>query len=778
MATLLMNKTLDNLVMGVSEQYREGRREGQMQEMINCSPSITRGVLRRNPISMLEPLTGLATISSDAFTYAYDRGNGDEQYILVIEGDALGTWYIYNVNDTTKHWTGTDNYLKIPVGTTARKLFKAITLRDYTFIVNTSITVDASSTVNTLPTADYTDKAFYWIKQVTQVVVAQETVATDSGSLLKGYTYTLNGQSVEGVSETRPSETAIDRLSADKIITELASLDASWVTATGSSMLWQLTLPTQWEWEDTAGSTASLGVWKNIATADDLPARLPAALDGFIVKITGNTSQTKDDYWLRYNNTDSTWDEVSEPGISVGLDVTTMPHIFYRLVEADGVTPTFVFDEYKEVATDGKSVTATSLWKTRDVGDVETNPDPSFVANTISDIFFYKNRLGFTAGNTVVLSTIRDYGGLYIRSIQTILDDGPIDLTIATTNSTTLRRAIATEDTLLFFSDDDQFLLHSYDEVLTPITATITAVSHYNYNKDFPALAVGSNVLFSAISGAHAQLYELSLNSQDLTGSNIQAENISLHLPSYLSSDMDTSAADTGVGQTFIRAKSVTNLLYVINTSTLNREKVQQAFHKWVFNDDIVGVHTINNKLFLVFENGTLGSMDLDLPGDMTTISYQDMTTNNTTFIDYTSAFELSTIYYTGKDQKGTVRGRLQLRTMQYGIGDDSAFKTILHTTNKVKPLEVSFGPTWEDTYININDVEVPTLWDDTATWTDTNPSYDRVYYDDKKVTVMAGSEYVSIVFTSNELTPSKGFELETINIEALFYQRSSRVIS
>ena len=377
MATALVNKTLDNLVMGVSEQYQEGRREGQVQEMINCVPSITRGILRRNPITTMESLTGLPAIDSNAFTYAYDRGNGTEQYLVVIDGDTLGTWHVYNVNDTTKHWTGTDDYLKIPIGATARESFKCITLRDYTFVVNTTVSTAPSSTVNTLPISKWEDWAFYWIKQVTQVTLEQRTVNTDSGSLIKGYKYSLQGHASEGISETRPNETPIDRLSADKIIADLASKNVNWTSVTDSSFLYRTNATFAWSWEDTAGNTASIGVWETIANADDLPAKIPSVLDGFIVKVTGGTSASQDDYWLQYNDTDSTWDEIAKPAVSTGLDPATMPHVFFRLLEADGVTPKFEFNTYNEVAEDGKSVTATSLWKEREVGDTETNPDPS-----------------------------------------------------------------------------------------------------------------------------------------------------------------------------------------------------------------------------------------------------------------------------------------------------------------------------------------------------------------------------------------------------------------
>ena len=41
-------------------------------------------------------------------------------------------------------------------------------------------------------------------------------------------------------------------------------------------------------------------------------------LDGFIVKVTGGSAATIDDYFLQYDDTNKTWTECAEPGISEG----------------------------------------------------------------------------------------------------------------------------------------------------------------------------------------------------------------------------------------------------------------------------------------------------------------------------------------------------------------------------------------------------------------------------------------------------------------------------
>ena len=776
MPQALVNNSLDNLIMGVSQQYPEGRHEGQMETLINCVPSITRGILRRNPISKRVDLPGLTLNPLILpYTYFYDRGNGEEQYVFIIPGDSVGTWHVYNVNDVSQHWTGTEDYFKIPANTDAKVCFKALTLRDSTFIVNTTIEVEQSTGNNSLNVDDYEKKAFYWIKQVTQVLVAQKTDNSTgaTGSRLEGYKYTLNGKTVQGIYEGRPGETAVNRISADAIAQELKNqLGAGYEHPSGTSYVYNLNA-TQWEWTDTDGDLASLGVWKTVDVEADLPAQIPSGIGDFIVKVTGGSGVTKDDYYLKYNQSTGTWDECAAPGIKAGLNPATMPHTLVR--EYNGGNITFTVSEFKKA--DGSSG-----WIDRTVGDMETNPDPSFVGEVINDIFFYKNRLGIIAANKVVLSTIADYGSFYVRALRTILDDGPIDITVATRDSVNLTAAIASEDTLVLFDKNAQFLLHSGVSPLTPKTAVVNVLSHYDFNPEMEPIGVGTQIMFSSKSGGFSQLFELQVNNKSYSDtSEITADNITQHLPSYLEANLIGNASDTGIGQVFIQPRVTSNILYVINSASVNGQTVQKAFHTWLFKDDIVGIGTLIEKLFIVFADGTLGEMELVLPGTLTETydasgtlvpapHYADVRADGSED-PYTSGIELSTQYYRGVSEKGTPRGRFQIRTIQYAFAEGSSWRTFLQ--NSVK-YAIHVDNMFSETY-NWDDSNV---WDDTKIWVDETPLYVRQYLNDEKITVMSNNENVKIVITENPYEPTVGFELQVINVEGLFYQRSSRVRS
>jgi len=183
MAGKLINHTLTSISSGVTQQYEEGRFESQVSSMVNCLPTITRGIIRRNP---LVSIGKLSTVTSSSFVYSYDRGTETEQYIVVIPGD--GTLHTYNANSGTLLYSKTGSaYLTVGIGIRAKDSFKALTIGDYTFILNTTITTAFTTKVST--SVGYKDMAFYWIKK-TASIVTEQLQAVDpirTGSYMRGY---------------------------------------------------------------------------------------------------------------------------------------------------------------------------------------------------------------------------------------------------------------------------------------------------------------------------------------------------------------------------------------------------------------------------------------------------------------------------------------------------------------------------------------------------------------------------------------------------------------
>ena len=740
----LVNHTIKGFHQGVSQQPDEVRFETQCEEMVNCIPHATRGVMRRNPL-MPEATNGVGiTFSSDAYIYSYDRGAGDEKYIFVVED---GKYSIYDVvNSTWLVEQALASYLDLPVGRTPKDSFTCVTIADYTFIVNKTVETAMDTTVDGVANSHLT-KAFYWVKKTTSVLVDSTTYK------YTGYVYGITYPLASSVAVDFGASTTEDSSNASTVATSLASqLGVDFASKDEFVYGSGLTEASIFEGSDTSGGSASVAVKGSIRNYQDLPAEIPALAGDFLVKVEGFSEGGDDDYWLNWDSVSKSWVEDREPGLVNTLDASTMPHVFVRKS-----TGGFLFGEYEEVVSD--AFNGVSKWGTREVGDENTAPNPSFIGNTISDMFFHKNRLGIISEDSIVLGELSEYGNYYPTSIKNLYDTDPIDLTVATTDVSKLTHAVPMKNNLVLFSPTSQFILTSNNQPLTPITATIDSLSNYNVSSSSVPRFIGNTLYYVSEAGGYSQLYGFKEQSDRVLP---EAQQLSIHVPSYIPSNVVSIKGHSTLGFNFMFSPSTPKTLYVYNIIEIGGETAQASYHKWEFKDDIVGVSSIDNRMFIVFST-YIASINLNLPGDLNT-SYLDLGTDA-----YSSNIILSKYYVKDNKQVGTRRGRLQIRTLKYSVEPLSYYMTTVvnETINNI---------------IDENQWLLATgLWDDAGLWCDTcpwinNPNvFIRQFKNDDKVTVMGNSDITKISFSNNPDNPDKGFILSTVNYEAMFHQRSSR---
>lgn len=773
----LVTHTIPNLVAGVSQQFTEARFETQVEEMENCVPSVARGVIRRNPVSAITH--SYTALTNSSFVYTYDRGTEGEQYAIEINGSK---WYVHNLNTGALVSSGTNSYFSVPAGKTSKESLEAVTIGDFTFVVNTTKEVEMNPITSLQSTQNYAalhQRMVHWIKKTTAVQVSNKSVTSNTvnsnnvvtastantGVRLEGYEYTLGRTgkktTVQAIKDNRSGVTQIDQITAKEIAAKMASnlgisSTDSFIHYSGNDY--------DWSYDDTFGKEASLLIHKTVDNAADLPSEMPITWNK-IVKVSGAFATEYDDYYMKYDYITKEWSECVAPNIKTELNPATMPHVFIR--KADG---TFAVSQYTESGVN--SATGSTLgtdeyigWKDKQAGDDITLENPSFIGKEIINIFFHKNRLGFLTKDSIVLSETADYGNFFATTAQVLPDDDPIDLFVATTDVTVLRDAVSTAGTLVLFSDDSQFTLESVGGgPLTPASATINTASSYTYSSN--ATAIANKVYFISESGGYSQLFAYRLTEGLQT---TEAEHLTSHIPSYIPQGVSQLVGHSTLGYVFIHSEQTPNTIYVLNTFSKGGQDAQNAFHKWTFGFDVINMAIINNKLVLHGVETTgdteLVEMGLEIPGDITAVTYQDEGYGN-----YISSIKLSKFHIKDAKGHGTNRGRTQIRTIQLSTKDNSRYMTSIYnrkfSTNPDTSNWMIKSGFWDDTG----------EWDDTNVWKDAYPLYVRDYYDDDKISVMSNSNDVQIEIKNNDEAPTTGFELSTVDVEALFFQRALRM--
>jgi hypothetical protein len=139
----LRTRVLPALYNGVSQQPPILRSPDQNEDELNTWASLAEGVGKRPPTELVA--TVAATISDDAFIHHINRDTS-ERYIVIIDG---GTVKVFD------HATGAAKTVSAPggLGYLAGGKFRAVTVADYTFIVNTAKVCTLTATLDD-PVAD------------------------------------------------------------------------------------------------------------------------------------------------------------------------------------------------------------------------------------------------------------------------------------------------------------------------------------------------------------------------------------------------------------------------------------------------------------------------------------------------------------------------------------------------------------------------------------------------------------------------------------------------
>lgn len=329
---------------------------------------------------------------------------------------------------------------------------------------------------------------------------------------------------------------------------------------------------------DGYNNQAAFGIIKSIQKFSNLPVTAP---DGFTVKINGEEGSSTADYYVSYVAEDQVWRECARPSMKNHIDNTTMPHVLVR--EADG---TFTFK--------------CADWSVRDVGDEDSNPEPSFIGGTINDVFYHRNRLGFLSGENVILTRSADFFNFWMTSATKVQDTDPIDLAVSDNTISTLYNAVTFDTDLILFSQEAQFML-SADGVLTPTSANLSpAVTHYEASLKAKPINAGRNVYFVAERAKYTTVRELFTAADNTDAKDVQ--DITSHVPNYIPNGVYKIIPSTVENVMLYLTEGDETSMYVYKYLFIDSQRIQAAWSKWDMQGVVYGGQFIDNYLYLIVE--------------------------------------------------------------------------------------------------------------------------------------------------------------------------------
>ena len=565
----LLSRTISNLIGGVSQQPEVLRLENQATTQENGFSGVVEGLKKRPPTNYV------AKISSSSLTNAYIHTiNRDtsERYIVVITDGAIKVYDIDGTEKTVVSQTNATNYL---ASSTPRSEFKCLTVNDYTYIINTNKTVAMDAATST----GQVEQAIY---QVTQGVNSTKySITIDSTT----YDFTSSNSDTEAIRDGVFSAVGSP---AGLTLTKIGNSSFKVVKASGTLSV---------SASDGYGNKASQVIYNSVQNFSDLPEE---GIDGQVVEVKGDASNNFDNYWVKWVDSTSVWEETIAPSITYKFDYDTMPHLLIRT--ADG--------NFRLTQADGSSYTVSSTsytvpqWGERQVGDLNSAPNPSFVDTKIKDIFFHSNRLGLLADENIILSRSSEYFEFFAETVTDVLDTEVIDINVAHTKVSKLKNAIPFNSDLLLFSDQTQFLL-SGGTSLTPANVAVNVATEYEALDSVKPVGSGSNVFFGFNKGQYTGLREYYVESDGETN---EGEDITANVPKYIPSNVFKFAIASNENVLVALSSKATeiNKLYVYQWFYADNKRLQSAWHRWSFgttsNVTILNVDFIGTTLYLLMQ--------------------------------------------------------------------------------------------------------------------------------------------------------------------------------
>ena len=570
----LITRSIPNLIGGVSQQPEILRLENQATEQINGFSGVVEGLKKRPPTEHVALISSSSL--SNAFIHTINRDT-NERYIVVISNGSITVHTVDGTSKTVVMQTNAANYL---TSSNPRAQFKALTVNDYTYILNTNKTVAMDSSA-TSPAK--IEQAVYTVTQG----IGSSTTSSPYSITIDGTTYTYNSATTDtkvirdGVKSAIGSPSGIT-------LTNIGDSSFSIVKSSGTLSI---------SASDGYGDQASQVIKDTVQNFSDLPAQ---AINNMVVEVQGDASNSFDNYYVIFKTATGVWEETVAPGIETTIDPDTMPHVLIRT--ANG--------QFRFTQVDGSSYTISGTnydvpsWGQRIVGDLDSSPDPSFIGTTIKDIYFHRNRLGFLADENVIMSRSGEIFEFFNETVTDALDTDPIDINVSHTKVSILKHAVAFDEKLLLFSDQTQFILTG-GASLSPGNASVNVTTEYETIDTVSPVGSGNNVFFAFNKGQFTGVREMYVESDGETN---QGEDITANIPKYIPSDVFkfAIASNENILVCLSSKAGQLNSLYIYQWFFADNKRLQSAWHKWTIGDanntTILNVYFIGTTLYLVVE--------------------------------------------------------------------------------------------------------------------------------------------------------------------------------
>ena len=448
------------------------------------------------------------------------------------------------------------------------------------------------------------------------------TEKNGSGTIeIKSHVTIKSSANIAAVRPAATSSSADEAVTAAGILgdmkTSLDAISGTGITATITGNCLHLQRSTPF-----AVSTPEPQLMNIITNEANTIAELPSnCRHNYVVKIV-NSGDDDDDFFLKFKQSNAgtsgnffgegVWEECPAPGIEIEIDKTTMPIKIVRELPGN-------------VYPQGRFLVEEIDYTKRDVGDDNTNPVPSFIGSTLEKMLFFRNRLVVLSKGNVILSKTNDFFNFFSTTAMSESTADPIDIQASSTFPTTLHDGIEVNSGLLIFSSNQQFMLTTDSDALTPSTAKINFLCAYNYNPKTVPFSLGTTSGFINSTGKNSRIFEMADIRREGEPTVLeQSKLVSKKLP--ININKPTTSKENSLlllGSKYYGTDFPTNEVWGFRFYNNGEKRVQSAWFRWLLSGELIHHVILDDVYYVVVKSSgetIIEAFDVKKQDDTTTI--------------------------------------------------------------------------------------------------------------------------------------------------------------
>lgn len=593
--------SLKSLLQGVSQQPIRDRLEGQCTEQVNMSSDPVTGLARRAPSDLVG---GLVSTSQLQGWHNFETRTGHKFIAAFHDGTVTVRNYAGESIPVTAE-ADVDLYL----GANNGRLVCG-TVENQVLISNTSVVAKMApgfkGFANKGPSAYPSG-----ILQVLGGQYGRDYTVTLNGSLIASYR-PPDGSSAPHVHYLRTSVIALRLYQAmtetggiiDVPDGQGSSINKTGALAPGSGydvtryddliLIRRTADGTEFSLNcsDDAGNVNMKAMTDQVPDQADLPRVAP---QGYLARVATETDPDDDlflEFKLEKPNEGAAigtgfgqagyWQESISSSVTYQVDRATMPHV----LEWDPEDESFTLRQ--------------GNWKDRRVGTDGSNPEPSFMGNTINDIATFQSRLVFLAGSYVCMSRTNRFEDFWMGSAAALVDSDPVDISSTAVEASMMLAAVPHNRDLVIFSQKGQFVTFGRSAV-TPANAALVLTTAFESELAAKPQPAGRNIFFATNYGRFTGVREFfTEGNSDIN----DTRPVTQHIKKYMKGRVRKLSSSANYDTLLVHTEEDRNKVYVYQYLWQDSEKLQSSWSHWKYDYPVEWSFFDEEVVYMILKDG------------------------------------------------------------------------------------------------------------------------------------------------------------------------------